>query len=55
MVAKDRVVGVIGGMGPAATVDFMSRVMAETPAETDQQHLRMMVDHNPRIPSRQLV
>lgn len=54
MAAKDTVVGVIGGMGPAATVDFMSRVMAETPAETDQQHLHMMVDHNPRIPSRQL-
>ncbi|HNP66048.1 MAG TPA: amino acid racemase, partial [Woeseiaceae bacterium] len=43
-----------GGMGPAATVDFMTRVMAETPAETDQQHLCMIVDHNPRIPSRQL-
>lgn len=54
MAAGEKVVGVIGGMGPAATVDFMSRVMAETPAETDQQHLRMIVDHNPRIPSRQL-
>ena len=41
-------------MGPAATVDFMSRVMAESPAKNDQQHLRMIVDHNPRIPSRQL-
>ncbi len=41
-------------MGPAATVDFMARVMAETPAENDQQHLRMIVEHNPRIPSRQM-
>ncbi len=54
MASTDTVIGVIGGMGPAATVDFMSRVMAETPAEADQQHLRMIVDHNPRIPSRQL-
>ena len=54
MAEGDKVVGVIGGMGPAATVDFMSRVMAETPARVDQQHLRMIVDHNPRIPSRQL-
>lgn len=54
MVRADKVIGVIGGMGPAATVDFMVRVMAETPADTDQQHLRMIVEHNPRIPSRQL-
>lgn len=51
---RDRLVGVIGGMGPDATVDFMSRVLAYTPAKTDQDHVRMLVDHNPRIPSRQL-
>ncbi len=54
MAGKDKVVGVIGGMGPGATIDFMSRVLAETPAEEDQQHVRMLVEHNPRIPSRQL-
>ncbi|MGI9234447.1 MAG: aspartate/glutamate racemase family protein [Woeseiaceae bacterium] len=53
IVAGDRLVGVIGGMGPEATVDFMSRVIAATPAEADQDHIRMLVDHNPRIPSRQ--
>jgi aspartate racemase len=54
MAGKDRLVGVIGGMGPDATVDFMSRVLRETPANTDQDHVRMVVEHNPRIPSRQL-
>lgn len=54
MADNDKLVGVIGGMGPDATVDFMSRVLAETPAEKDQQHVRMVVEHNPRIPSRQL-
>ena len=54
MAGNDKLVGVIGGMGPGATVDFMSRVLAETPAEEDQQHVRMVVEHNPRIPSRQL-
>jgi aspartate racemase len=54
MAGKDKLVGVIGGMGPDATVDFMSRVLRETPAKTDQDHVRMIVDHNPRIPSRQL-
>ena len=54
MEQSDRLVGVIGGMGPDATIDFMSRVLAFTPAEQDQDHIRMLVDHNPRIPSRQL-
>ena len=54
MATSDRLVGVIGGMGPDATIDFMSRVLEKTPAEKDQDHIRMLVEHNPRIPSRQL-
>jgi aspartate racemase len=54
MDTRDRLVGVIGGMGPDATIDFMARVMARTPADKDQDHIRMLVEHNPRIPSRQL-
>jgi len=54
MTANDKLVGVIGGMGPDATVDFMAKVIAMTPAQSDQEHVRMLVAHNPRIPSRQL-
>jgi aspartate racemase len=54
MTAGDRIVGVIGGMGPDATIDFMSRVIDKTSASCDQDHVRMLVEHNPRIPSRQL-
>ena len=54
MATSDKLVGVIGGMGPDATIDFMSRVLEKTPAEKDQDHIRMLVEHNPRIPSRQL-
>ncbi len=54
MAGRDKVIGVIGGMGPDATVDFMSRVLAATPASEDQDHIRMLVEHNPRVPSRQL-
>lgn len=54
MATVDRLVGVIGGMGPDATIDFMSRVLAKTPADKDQDHIRMLVEHNPRVPSRQL-
>lgn len=50
---RARVVGVLGGMGPDATVDFMAKVIALTPAERDQDHIHMLVDHDPRVPSRQ--
>ena len=48
-----KTVGVIGGMGPEATVDFMSKVLAATPASKDQDHIRMLVDNNPGVPCRQ--
>lgn len=46
-------VGVLGGMGPEATVDFMSAVIALTDAASDQDHLPLLVDNNPRVPDRQ--
>lgn len=48
-----KVAGVLGGMGPDATVDFMAKVIALTPAGRDQDHVRMLVDHNPQVPNRQ--
>ena len=53
MAAADKLVGIIGGMGPAATVGFMSQILQVTPASTDQDHVRTVVENNPRIPSRQ--
>ncbi|GAB5413926.1 MAG: aspartate racemase [Congregibacter sp.] len=47
-----RVVGILGGMGPEATVDLMQRVIKATPAEDDSDHIRMLVDNNPQVPSR---
>ena len=47
-----RVLGVLGGMGPAATVAFLARVQALTPATGDQDHIRMLVDINPQVPDR---
>jgi len=49
-----KIAGVLGGMGPEATVDFMAKVIALTPSHKDQDHVRMMVDHNPAVPDRQL-
>jgi aspartate racemase len=46
------VLGLLGGMGPAATLDFLSKLQAFTPAETDQDHIRVLVDLNPKVPDR---
>ncbi len=51
---KTKVAGVLGGMGPGATIDFMSKVLSLTPAESDQDHVRMLVNHNPAVPDRQV-
>lgn len=48
-----RTAGVIGGMGPAATVDFIAKVIALTEADRDQDHVPLLVDHNPGVPNRQ--
>ena len=45
-------IGVLGGMGPAATVDFMAKLVALTPARRDQDHLPVVVVTLPRIPDR---
>jgi aspartate racemase len=47
-----RILGVLGGMGPVATTAFMARVQALTPAARDEDHVRMLVDLNPRVPNR---
>jgi aspartate racemase len=52
MIAPHPILGIIGGMGPEATVEFMARIVRATPALTDADHLHMIVDNNPRVPSR---
>ncbi|HET9000410.1 MAG TPA: amino acid racemase [bacterium] len=48
----EKVVGVLGGMGPLATADFYAKLVRLTPARTDQDHLRVIIDSNPKIPDR---
>jgi aspartate racemase len=52
MAGHMRRIGVIGGMGPEATVLLMSRIIASTPARDDADHVPMFVDNNPQVPSR---
>ena len=52
MSKQQKILGVVGGVGPSATVDFMDKLIRNTPASRDQDHIRMIVDHDPTIPDR---
>ena len=47
-----RTIGVIGGMGPAATVDVLGRLVTGAGAAHDSGHPRVLVDSNPDVPDR---
>ena len=50
--ARPDKLGVLGGMGPLATVDFLRKLIALTPAMADDQHIPVVVTSEPQIPSR---
>ena len=45
-------IGVLGGMGPLATVDFFNKVLLATPAKGDADHVPLLIQSDPRIPPR---
>lgn len=47
-----RRVGILGGMGPEATILIMQKVLAGVSARDDGDHIPLIVDQNPQIPSR---
>lgn len=49
---SDHLVGILGGMGPAATADFYTQLIRSTPATCDQEHLNVAIWADPRIPDR---
>lgn len=52
MKTEKKIVGVIGGMGPLATVDLYRKIVEHTDADCDQAHVRTMIDSNTNIPDR---
>lgn len=46
------IIGILGGMGPAATADFYSKLVSMTPVHSDQDHLRTVIWSDPTIPDR---
>jgi len=47
-----KVIGILGGMGPEATVHMYSLIIKHTLAEKDQDHTRIFITSNPEIPPR---
>jgi len=47
-----RRVGILGGMGPQATILLMQKVLASVQADDDADHIPLIVDQNPQVPSR---
>jgi aspartate racemase len=48
----EKVIGILGGMGPEATLSLFEKIIANTPATRDQDHLRVIIDSNAKIPDR---
>jgi aspartate racemase len=46
------IIGILGGMGPAATADFYAKLVSMTPGHSDQDHLRTVIWSDPTIPDR---
>lgn len=49
---KNKTIGIIGGMGPEATAALFLKIIRATPALRDQDHCRVVIESNPKIPDR---
>ena len=48
----EKILGILGGMGPMATADLFTKITAMTKASCDNDHLRVLIDSNAKIPDR---
>lgn len=44
--------GILGGMGPAASAEYVNRLIAQTKADCDQDHIPFVLWNEPRVPDR---
>lgn len=49
---NEHIIGVLGGMGPEATASFFYKLIHATKVNKDQDHYRVVIDSNPKIPDR---
>jgi len=48
----EKIIGILGGMGPEATADLFMRIIRATPVKRDQDHFRVIIDSNSKIADR---
>ena len=48
----EKIIGILGGMGPEATIDLFTKIVKGTRVKKDQDHLRILIDNNPKVPDR---
>jgi aspartate racemase len=51
---SEKIIGILGGMGPEATIDLFTKIVKGTNVKKDQDHLRILIDNNPKVPDRTL-
>ncbi len=49
---SEKIIGILGGMGPEATADLYLRLIRATPAKRDQDHPRVIIYSNSKVPDR---
>lgn len=49
---KEKILGIIGGMGPEASAQLYMKMIKATKVKKDQEHFRIIIDSNPKIPDR---
>ena len=52
MICNGKILGVLGGMGPLATADFLRLLALKSPAVKDQEHSKIIVFSNSQVPDR---
>ena len=49
---EKKILGILGGMGPAATADLFGKIVSMTDADSDRDHIRVIIDSNSSVPDR---
>lgn len=49
---NEKIIGIVGGMGPLATAHFFNLLVRKMPFAKDQDHPRILIDSNPKVPDR---
>jgi len=49
---QERIIGILGGMGPEATLNCFARIIENTDANSDQEHIHIIIANNPKVPDR---